>query len=165
MTPQGTHHMHRPAADGKVHSTTGKVRCPQCGHQHRIKTTKSSVHHLRRLLMLIYRDRNHHPGLSDSAEGRIFLMILLSLGLPLEDVFNHASWITFKEVAEIEKVAKRFDPTPENVGRAINFTDAERKHYGEKYHQYFIRSAESDWPKRRPSAMSATPRRTPRRGK
>jgi hypothetical protein len=74
-----------------------RIHCPRCGHRHWPKPARSPGHRLRDFLLHIYRDRHRHPGLADSTEGRIFLMILRSLGLPLEDVDNFASWITLKD--------------------------------------------------------------------
>ena len=117
--------------------------CPRCGHKQR--PVRSHGSYLRGFLRMIYRDRNKHPGLHDDAMGRTFLMILLSLGLPIEDVDDLASWVTLKELRAIKQAARRFDPNGFNISKAIAFTDAERKYYGEKYNLFSIMSSESDW--------------------
>src|SRR4051794_15546615 len=78
------------------------IRCTRCGHLHSAEPVKSPKDQRLGQVRTIYRDRNRHPGLADDREGRIFLMILLALGLPLEDVDNLASWITLKELAKIK---------------------------------------------------------------
>ena len=121
-----------------------RIHCPRCGNRYWPKPDLSPGHRLRDFLLRIYRDRCRHPGLASDVEGRIFLMLLLALGLPLDDVDNHAS-IGWEELGALKEMAKRFDPTPENISKAIRFTDAEREHYATKYGLYLVRSCESDW--------------------
>jgi len=118
-------------------------RCPRCGLN--IKPQRSHGHRLRNFLLLIYRDRNGHPGLADDAVGRTFLMILLSLGLSDDEVYELASWITLKELLAIKQSADRFKPTAADIGRLIGFTNAEYKKYRKKYRFTSIRPHNVDW--------------------
>jgi len=137
--------MHRAKSNDKTSFAVTHVRCSHCGHHERIKPVRSHGHHQCSFVLMVYRDRNKHSGLFDDRQGRIFLMILLALGLPDDEVENLASWITLKELQAIRTAARRFDPTPENIGKLIDFTDAEREYYGGKYNLYSIWSSESDW--------------------
>jgi hypothetical protein len=107
--------------DTAQHAAAQARRPPPASH--------SRNYWLRLSLMKLYRRRNRHLGIADDDDGRMFLMIMFALGISNADANNLASWITTQEMRAIRKGAARFDPTPENIGLAINLTYAERKRH------------------------------------
>lgn len=110
-------------------STQATSRCERCGHYN--TTHRSRGYKLRTGVLAIYYGRNRHPGLDDNEDGHTTLKVLLALGLPDEDVYNLAgSWITQQKLRAIKQAAKRFDRSPENIGKELKLTKIERQKFG-----------------------------------
>jgi hypothetical protein len=70
------------------------------------------------------RERDGLPCLADDAIGERSLMVLLSLWLPDKDIQQHAPWVRDwpdGRLAALKREAAAFNPTPENIGRAIQY--------------------------------------------
>jgi hypothetical protein len=115
-------------------------RCPRCGYH--AGPTPSPYRLRRNSVLKLNRIRcNGMRCLPDDDDGRRFLMVLLALDLPDDDIANRAPWVTVQELRALEREAARFNPTPAAIGKVLKLTDAER----EEHALWNIHPHDVDW--------------------